>query len=270
MNFISVCPYVRYANIVPTVMDGISERKAADCRLFYFLQSGIFYAGDIKYSVIPGSAVYIPAGVAYNIVGAPKAAVLNFDLSLAAYSVPSKSPYKAAEFNQNYIFDKTPPPKELTDVIFLKQAVNLEKQFKMCTIQTDITNEITAALLSALVKEILSEMANSRNEDDIELKLMLYIKENYDRNLTNTELSEVFGYHPYHINRIFKARFGTTVDQAVINERMDIACRLLADTDLSVNEITEITGYRDRIAFYSAFKKNSGSSPIEYRAKSRT
>lgn len=270
MNFISICPYVRFANIFPTVIDGVSLRKAYDCRLFYFLQSGIFYTETAKYNVVPGSVIYIPAGTAYCTEGAPKAAVLNFDLTLAAYSVPPKVPCKAEEFNTDYIFDKTPPPKELTDVIFLKQAVNLEKQFKMCTIQADITNEITAALLSALVKEILSEMANSRNEDDIELKIMLYIKENYDRDLTNTELSEVFGYHPYHINRIFKARFGTTVHQAVINERMDIACRLLADTDLSVNEITEITGYRDRIAFYSAFKKNSGSSPVEYRAKSRT
>ena len=267
MNFISVCPYVRYANIVPTVMDGISERKAADCRLFYFLQSGILYAGNIKYSVIPGSAVYIPAGIAYNIVGAPKAAVLNFDLSLAAYSVPSKSPYKAAEFNPDYIFDKTAPPKELANVIFLKQALNLEKQFKTCTIQTDINNEITASLLSAFTKEILSEMASARNEDEIEIKLMLYIKENYDRDLSNTELSEVFGYHPYHLNRIFKARFGTTVHQALINERMDISHRLLADTDLSVNEISDIVGYKDRIAFYYAFKKNTGMSPVEFRAE---
>ena len=92
-------------------------------------------------------------------------------------------------------------------------------------------------------------------------------KENYDRDLSNTELSEVFGYHPYHLNRIFKARFGTTVHQALINERMDISHRLLADTDLSVNEISDIVGYKDRIAFYYAFKKNTGMSPVEFRAE---
>ena len=75
MNFISICPYVRFANIFPTVIDGVSLRKAYDCRLFYFLQSGIFYTETAKYNVVPGSVIYIPAGTAYCTEGAPTCAV---------------------------------------------------------------------------------------------------------------------------------------------------------------------------------------------------
>jgi len=107
--------------------------------------------------------------------------------------------------------------------------------------------------------------SDGQKEISIESKVMLYIKQNYDKPISNEELSKAFGYHPYHLNKLFKKKYGITVHQAVLNERISIAKQLLARTDLSVDGIAEIVGFSERVAFYCAFKKSEGISPNEYR-----
>ena len=45
--------------------------------------------------------------------------------------------------------------------------------------------------------------------------------------------------------------------------------KLLSETELSVDEIISMTGYTDRSAFYHAFSRHTGTSPAEYRAKTK-
>ena len=60
----------------------------------------------------------------------------------------------------------------------------------------------------------------------------------------------------------------TSFNQVVSQFRYRLACRLLAATDESIDEIVYLTGFSEPSTFYRAFKRWSGMTPIEYRRQS--
>ena len=109
--------------------------------------------------------------------------------------------------------------------------------------------------------------ADNTDPPDSIQKITMFIKQNYDKDISNEQISAQLGYHSFYLNRVFKKSRGITIHQAVINERMRVARKLLRETDLSVNAIASEVGYADRSRFCTAFKKNTGIPPLEYRKK---
>ncbi|MGF9695761.1 response regulator transcription factor [Paenibacillus sp. MABNR03] len=92
-----------------------------------------------------------------------------------------------------------------------------------------------------------------------------YIDENYMQEITLTSLAEQFNYHPSYFSEIFKAGAGISFIQYVTETRMKHATRLLKETQLSVWDITELTGFSSPSYFSARFKKMHNMSPSEYR-----
>jgi AraC family transcriptional regulator of arabinose operon len=65
----------------------------------------------------------------------------------------------------------------------------------------------------------------------------------------------------------YKEAFGTTCIADVIAARIDAAKRLLTDTELSVNQISEISGYQSYEHFIRQFKSMEGVTPLVFRKK---
>jgi len=61
---------------------------------------------------------------------------------------------------------------------------------------------------------------------------------------------------------------GTNFNQLLADYRCNLAKRLLAKTDESIDEIVYLTGFSEPSTFYRAFKRWVGQTPVEYR-KSR-
>jgi AraC-like DNA-binding protein len=70
---------------------------------------------------------------------------------------------------------------------------------------------------------------------------------------------------PYHFIRLFKATFGRTPHQVMIDARLDRAKQLLLAADLSVTQICLVVGFASLGSFSSLFARRVGSSPIAYR-----
>ena len=64
------------------------------------------------------------------------------------------------------------------------------------------------------------------------------------------------------------AEADTSFNQVLSHFRYRLACRLLAATDESIDEIVYLTGFSEPSTFYRAFKRWSGMTPIEYRRRS--
>lgn len=80
----------------------------------------------------------------------------------------------------------------------------------------------------------------------------------------------------YHLNmsrtyfhRLYRQAFGVTCIQDVIQNRIEYACELLKNTDLSVSEISEKCGYENDSYFMRQFRKYKNCTPSEFRRKSR-
>lgn len=75
------------------------------------------------------------------------------------------------------------------------------------------------------------------------------------------------GYSRYHFVRLFRAVYGQTPGQYLTHRRIERAGELLRTADLSVTEICTLVGFTSLGSFSSSFKKHTGLTPSEYRAR---
>jgi AraC-like DNA-binding protein len=71
----------------------------------------------------------------------------------------------------------------------------------------------------------------------------------------------------YHFLRVFKSITGKTPIEYRNTIRLEHAKELLLDSDHSVTEIADITGFESNVYFCNAFKAKTGFSPSEFRTK---
>lgn len=98
------------------------------------------------------------------------------------------------------------------------------------------------------------------------LKVLIYIEEHIDEEMTFEELAKIACYSPYHFHRIFQAIVGETVYQYVKRLKLEKAAGKLRYTNQPVTEIALDANYDTPSAFTKAFKHSMGKSPKNYRA----
>ncbi|WP_420000454.1 helix-turn-helix transcriptional regulator [Streptomyces boninensis] len=91
-----------------------------------------------------------------------------------------------------------------------------------------------------------------------------------DREFADPELdldaaAAAAGYSRFHFVRAFKAAYGETPGQYLSRRRIDRAQDMLRTCDLSVTEICALVGFASLGSFSTAFKKQTGQTPGEYR-----
>lgn len=125
-----------------------------------------------------------------------------------------------------------------------------------------ILKPMTLALLLYIARRY--RMQKSENEQlSLTEQITRYISDHVD-NITLSELSKRFSYHPNYISALIRKETGKTFKQLVLEERMRRAVILMKNTTLSVEEIAVMLGYSDQSNFYKAFREFYGVSPREY------
>ncbi len=111
-----------------------------------------------------------------------------------------------------------------------------------------------------------SKTAASLNKDSIADKIQEYIQNNFSRqDFTANEISEELDLSLGYLRQIFKNEKGITLNDYIINCRIDRAKELLKSTEMTAKEIAEEIGYYDNRYFYTLFKKKVGMTTDEYR-----
>ena len=94
---------------------------------------------------------------------------------------------------------------------------------------------------------------------DLPAMIRAHIEASYASPLSLADLSRRFGYHPDHLSRVFRARYGTTIHRYLTDYRMDRAREILRATSASLASVAPLVGYRDPSAFYRAYTAHTGS-----------
>lgn len=92
-----------------------------------------------------------------------------------------------------------------------------------------------------------------------------FIEANYHRPLQLREVAATLGYSPAYLTNLVRRKTGRTVKQWIVERRMERARKLLLDTETSIAQIAEQTGYLDTAYFIRQFKQLHGSSPHQWR-----
>lgn len=100
-------------------------------------------------------------------------------------------------------------------------------------------------------------------------KAVVYINQNYSKQISLEDVAKHVNVHAVHISRLFSQQLGMNYKELVTKLRMDKAKEMLADIDVKIYEICEAIGYNKPRYFSELFKKTTGLTPLEFREKCR-
>lgn len=95
-----------------------------------------------------------------------------------------------------------------------------------------------------------------------------FVNENYCLGITAEDVSRKVGISPDYLCRLFKQGLGCTLISYIAKVRVEMARRLVEETDLTMAEIMEKTGFSTEQHFYKQFKKHTGTTPATFRKQS--
>lgn len=92
-----------------------------------------------------------------------------------------------------------------------------------------------------------------------------YVNQNYANELSLSELADKFHMNYSYLSSYFKQRTNENLTTYINRVRTDRAKELLQNHELSVSQISQLTGFSDHNYFSKVFKKMTGMTPVEYR-----
>ena len=111
---------------------------------------------------------------------------------------------------------------------------------------------------------IKSKEVEASEEHPID-SVIRYIKKNYSRPITLSDVCAKLHYSRSYVSHMFKQHTGRSFRQYLTDIRLDVAKTLLRYSELSITEIAFSVGCEDSTYFASIFKKHYGMSPSAYR-----
>lgn len=132
---------------------------------------------------------------------------------------------------------------------------------------TPYRQTVLSGYTGALLGELLQLTAlTDRNVDDSLLdKLILFLLENYTRDLTLEETAKALGYSKFYISRLVSAAFGTNFRTLLNTYRVSMAQNLLVTSAKTISQIADTCGFQNQSSFNRVFLQQCGITPSRYR-----
>lgn len=124
---------------------------------------------------------------------------------------------------------------------------------------THLTRNYACDVLDDKAYNLRTEKLNKIN------KAIDYINENYAEDISTKFLSETVHISVWHFCRLFKDVTGKTPKEYINDIRINKACGLLKNTDMTITEIAGCCGFNDMNYFSRYFKMRMGISPKGYK-----
>lgn len=236
---------------------------ALDDDTYLFVNEGRSY--DVRFTnstTMQSFAVYVRCGLAAQVFAGLRAPAdeldveptgdVVFDEHLHAHdSVVSP----VLRFLERHVDVGTAEPAWFEEqVVFL-----LERMFRT---QTDLARREAAvgAAREATRREIVRRVALARD----------YIHSCYERPITLAHMGAAAALSPHHLLRLFKLVNGCTPREYLQAKRTRMAARLIASTDLTLEEIAHRVGFEDRSTLGRQLRRTFGVNPRQMRRASQS
>lgn len=98
-------------------------------------------------------------------------------------------------------------------------------------------------------------------------RIKSYVLSNLGRDLSLAAIGEEMGFNPIYLSRVFKQEEGCSIREYIENRRMDMAKRMLMNSNLKILDVGAKCGYPNTAYFIKIFKSHFQVTPQEYRDK---
>jgi len=217
--------------------------------------------GDCSCKLTSGDFFLLPANIRHHGIEIDDHEALFFHFDMKGREV-------APEFNNHSpdhillpLFGNTPKERA-----FFQNIIGLHSQYANKLTSASYINSQLYAFLQQLSLFCQITHVYPNSEHNIGLKLLNYINDHYKENICADDFEREFFLSYHHLNLLFKARYGCSIHQMVINQRIEFAYTQLVDGK-SIEESASESGFEDYFYFIKAFKKHWGITPGELRKK---
>lgn len=146
-------------------------------------------------------------------------------------------------------------------LIVLSQKQGFDSVLELFSILHDLSISRNMHTLSDATFSNAELSYNSRRVDSA----FEYMNQNFQKNITLTEVSKLVNMTDVSFSRFFKTRTGITFMDSLLELRLGHASRLLIDTTQSVAEVAYNCGFNNISNFNRLFKKKKGCTPKGFR-----
>lgn len=151
---------------------------------------------------------------------------------------------------------------------------NTEEIMKKIMFEYQSKDSFSEDMICGQIKELLVQLYR-RNKDlfpilDKYIKsevyaVQQYIDLNFKDNLKVSELADMFYINIYYLSHSFKELTGYSPKQYILLNKLSYARTLLANIQLSIEQVALQSGFYDSNSFIRYFKKEYGITPSRYR-----
>ena len=107
-----------------------------------------------------------------------------------------------------------------------------------------------------------------RTKSVFSIQILPYLQKNLNTPLSIQSLCENFRLSQKMLYRIFHENTGMTPKEYILNLRIEEALKMIIQSDRSIAEIADCTGFSDYSYFIKIFKEHMGHTPTYYRKHS--
>ena len=211
-------------------------------------------AGDLTANAVAGSIFLIPPHIHYT------------------YSYSGKEPlnYLWVHFTGSYADGLLkdcglyPLPYQGYTENSSRIARGFKKLFEEFEQRSELFERKASVYLQDIIMEIAEDIHSEKESKPLEASIR-YIHSAYDKKLSIPTLAAMENLSNSRYITLFNKLTGMSPTAYIIRLRMNTACELLLNTDMSIKQIGILSGYSDAHFFSKLFKKHMGVSPNEYR-----
>ena len=135
--------------------------------------------------------------------------------------------------------------------------------------KTGVIDLIDMLLYDRLLPKEGKSVYYTRFQVDVARQIEAILAADLSHSHTVHEFSVQFGLSEGSIKNYFFGVFGQSISRYATHKRMVYAAGLLEKTELSVIEVAGRVGYESQSKFASAFRREFGLPPFEYRKKKK-
>lgn len=188
----------------------------------------------------------------------------NFISSITLDAIQKKVliPLFVSDFSVNYLIS-------MNGTRLTEQWQHLSKALSY---QEPLNYLMVKGLLLQILSEILLQWNNSFSKEQPEgvrskrEKIVLnFLEDHFSELLTLDDLATSLNLSKEHFSRFFRQSFRQSPMQYLTQFRLQKACHLLINSDRSIEEIAQVTGFDNGNYFSRVFKKHLFVTPTEFR-----
>lgn len=150
----------------------------------------------------------------------------------------------------------------LRRILSLYQRKNISSEVLTSSLITNLLTELIIQKLTASQK--LFRLPDSIHE------ATAFIQAHFTEELRLDQIAAFTNVSKYHLSREFSRYMGISINQYIINCKMQYAKELLRESSLSIDAIADQIGIGHTSHFIALFKAREGTTPLEYRKLWRT